>query len=54
MIKFSKPCGKCSDDQGCDKKTGHCISNECAEGWWGEPEENGQVRFDLTIFIAKL
>jgi len=54
MIKFSKPCGKCSDDQPCDKKTGQCNSNECAVGWWGEPEENGQVRIDLPIFIANL
>merc|ERR1712131_289079 len=32
----SKPCGKCSNDEGCDKKTGHCISNKCAQGWQGD------------------
>jgi len=62
-----KTCGKCSDEQGCDKENGHCISKKCAEGWqgdkcnecavgrWGEAEGDTQeVSIDPTIFIDNL
>lgn len=46
MIKCWKPCGKCSDDQGCDKKTGHCISEKCAQGWQGDKCTTAMCRKD--------
>ena len=47
MIKCWKPCGKCSDKtKGCDKKTGHCNSEKCAEGWQGDKCTTAMCRED--------